>query len=348
MAYNPNQPRAPKGSDIGGQWIKDPWAYEDVWYDRYEKTWVVQRKDTEGNQVGTLDYQYTKREALAWAKYLASEREAGARAMHEEARRAATAARAELAKDREAGKNLDYQTIDMMDETGYWGKDREILHQQIEDRFFVGKHPVRNPETYIMGGGPAAGKSTVLQSGGVVIPENTVSVDTDYIKTMIPEYERELALDNPAASLVVHEESSYLAKRISFRAVKEGYNVVKDGTGDNSIEHLQAQILALGGGDRPVHGVYVTIPIEEAIRRSDLRGEQTGRFVPHKVMIDTHRGVSRVFPEAVKKNAFTTVKLFDNSFSPPVLVAEKRDGEVFRVINEDLYAAFLAKVNFGK
>ena len=124
--------------------------------------------------------------------------------------------------------------------------------------------------------------------------------------------------------------------------------MIKDGTGDNSIEHLKAQILALGGGDRPVHGIYVTIPIEEAILRANIRGEQTGRFIPLKVMVNTHIGVSRVFPEAVKWNVFTTLKLFDNSFSPPVLVAEKRDGEVFRVINEDLYAAFLAKVNFGK
>ena len=199
-----------------------------------------------------------------------------------------------------------------------------------------------------MGGGPASGKSTVLQTGEVVIPQNSVSVDSDYIKTLLPEYERELALDNPNAARVVHEESSYLAKRISFRAVQEGYHVVKDGTGDGGIESLKAQTLALGGGDRPVHGVYVTIPIDEAIRRAEIRAEQTGRHIPMEVMIQTHKSVSWVFPEAVKRGLFTTVRLFDNSVTPPVLIAEKPAGGVFRVINEALYEAFLAKANYGK
>ncbi len=33
------------------------------WYDKYTKSWVVQKLDSEGNQVGRADYVYTKREA---------------------------------------------------------------------------------------------------------------------------------------------------------------------------------------------------------------------------------------------------------------------------------------------
>lgn len=36
----------------------------DVWYNRSARSWVVQRMDPDGNQVGDADYVYTKREAL--------------------------------------------------------------------------------------------------------------------------------------------------------------------------------------------------------------------------------------------------------------------------------------------
>jgi len=35
----------------------------DMWYDRHSRNWVIQRKDNEGNQIGTADYVYTKLEA---------------------------------------------------------------------------------------------------------------------------------------------------------------------------------------------------------------------------------------------------------------------------------------------
>ena len=40
----------------------------DVWYDRRTRSWVVQFKDTAGNQVGEAHYVATKREAIAIAK----------------------------------------------------------------------------------------------------------------------------------------------------------------------------------------------------------------------------------------------------------------------------------------
>ena len=45
----------------------------DVWYDRYTRSWVVQLKDVSGNQIGTADYVYTKREAELIADRLKKE-----------------------------------------------------------------------------------------------------------------------------------------------------------------------------------------------------------------------------------------------------------------------------------
>lgn len=35
----------------------------EIWYDRPSRSWVVQRKDAEGSQIGEADYVHSKREA---------------------------------------------------------------------------------------------------------------------------------------------------------------------------------------------------------------------------------------------------------------------------------------------
>lgn len=36
----------------------------DRWYDRHIRSWVIQRKDSEGNQIGDSVYVYSKPEAI--------------------------------------------------------------------------------------------------------------------------------------------------------------------------------------------------------------------------------------------------------------------------------------------
>ena len=38
--------------------------HTDCWYNRYEKSWVVQLKDKYGNQIGEATYVYSKQEAI--------------------------------------------------------------------------------------------------------------------------------------------------------------------------------------------------------------------------------------------------------------------------------------------
>lgn len=40
----------------------------EVWYDRLSNSWIIQRKDNEGNQIENADYVYSKKEALDYAK----------------------------------------------------------------------------------------------------------------------------------------------------------------------------------------------------------------------------------------------------------------------------------------
>ena len=45
----------------------------DVWYFNEQKSWVVQLKDEENNQVGEADYIYYKKEALKRVEYYKKE-----------------------------------------------------------------------------------------------------------------------------------------------------------------------------------------------------------------------------------------------------------------------------------
>jgi hypothetical protein len=37
-----------------------------IWWDRYEKTWVLQTLDADGNQIGNAEYCYARQTAFAW------------------------------------------------------------------------------------------------------------------------------------------------------------------------------------------------------------------------------------------------------------------------------------------
>ena len=62
-----------------------------------------------------------------------------------------------------------------------------------------------------MTGGPSAnGKSTLLNSGKINHPKNMVTIDSDAIKTDLPEYNALIKTKDPRAAPFAHEESSKL------------------------------------------------------------------------------------------------------------------------------------------
>jgi hypothetical protein len=52
-----------------------PAVKTDRWYDRHVRSWVVQAKDADDNQVGAAVYVYSRREAIAEEKLMKMEME---------------------------------------------------------------------------------------------------------------------------------------------------------------------------------------------------------------------------------------------------------------------------------
>ena len=221
---------------------------------------------------------------------------------------------------------------------GSWTAERQSLHDKITAKFFYGATPVDDPTSYVLGGGPAAGKTTVMRQGLEDLPENIVSASGDDIKAMLPEY-----IGGSNAEFV-HEESSYLSKEIAYKAANQSYNVIMDGTGDNTIESLTRKVNSMRPLGQDVIGVYITVNIDTAIKRSLARAKSTGRYVPESVLRHTHRMVANIYPAIINADIYTNVNLYDTSVGVPKLIA-REIGKDFTVLDDEAYQRFL---NRGK
>jgi predicted ABC-type ATPase len=217
--------------------------------------------------------------------------------------------------------------------------ERQALHDKIVADAVSGVPTSADPTYYVMGGGPAAGKSTMLKDSKVSIPskEKAVQVNPDDVKEKLPEWDRMQGDTNRAA--YTHEESSYISKRIQAAAFETKRDVVADGTGDSSVSSMSNKIKKARDANYKVVGNYATVPTSVAIDRANARGARTGRYVPESVIRSTHSGVSDVLPKIV--NQFDEINLFDTT-GDLILLASGKNGK-FTVNDQDGYSAFLAK-----
>lgn len=207
---------------------------------------------------------------------------------------------AKLDKARAAGLATDIQhTIDRGREV--WSDTRQALHDEIVGDLYSRAATVPCEGRAILAGGLAgAGKTTVLTEHAGIDLSRYLMINPDAIKEelarrgLIPEVE---GLSPMEASDLVHEESSYLARRLAHLAHADGRNLIwditmsKEGSTEKRIEVLRS------AGYSHVDGIFIDVPIELSLRRADARhreGHDTyragvgfgGRYVPPELIRD--------------------------------------------------------------
>jgi len=245
------------------------------------------------------------------------------------------------------GEDADSMILNgqMVDGEFRWNQERlDRVHDPFVNGELAKATPVDEPTMTFMGGGPASGKSTILDSGQVNLPKNSVMANADEAKEILPEYRSATARRHPKAASFAHEESSILAKRLVRESLESSRNTVLDGTGNGTLQKLTGQVeQARSAGVKRVIAEYVTVDTDEAVRRAAQRGARTGRQVPESVIRGTHAAVSRVFPDAARVNLFDELRLFDTGLGgAPKLIYQKIDG-VEEILDPERYAAFLRK-----
>lgn len=181
--------------------------------------------------------------------------------------------------------------------------ERQQLRQTIIDEHFQGREPSKRkrPIAWVMGGGGAAGKGTllnVLRDKGLIPPrEKVVDINADDIKTGeygtgIPEYQQLIERGDGRAAAIAHEESSVLSKSVLNRAIEGKFDLVFDRTMGNPDKGLKdLQRLKEAGYEIRLYGV--TIDPEKAVQRAVKRAERNFRYVPLNQLLEAHRGFAQ-------------------------------------------------------
>lgn len=232
-----------------------------------------------------------------------------------------------------------------LDKNGKLKPARELLHRSIVREHLKGvKKPSGQPTMTFLGGGSAAGKSTFTKNSDSFPKKGeAVMVDSDAIKGKLPEYRHMVNNNNRAAAGYAHEESSAIAKRVMDVAQKQGYNVVLDGTGDNSVKSMMKKIQQARDAGLRTKAEYCTVPTEVALERSRARAAKTGREIDEDVIRNIHRNVSQIVPKIASE--FDECNVWDTSSKTPKLIATCKRGEDIKVIDQNLWDEFVAKGN---
>ena len=225
---------------------------------------------------------------------------------------------------------------------GSWTKERSALHGAIVSKAVSGAAPSAKKTVFLMGGGSASGKGTLLKNGLIQRSESFAHIDADEIKNDLPEFKSMSAGYHMGAAAFAHEESSHLSNRIMDEAFAKGADVSLDGTGDSGIEKLAGKIKKMKDAGYRVSANYVTVDTETAVARSQERGRKSGRFVPVAAIENIHQQVSAVVPKAIAMGLYDDFKLWDNNTDTPRLVAEAQ-GTNLKVLDQELWDRFLKK-----
>jgi hypothetical protein len=242
----------------------------------------------------------------------------------------------------------DKDTEQLFKENGRWTPERKKLHAAYTAS--LTDVPVQDePVVFMTGGGPASGKTFgLLRNPNTHIPNasQAVHTDPDGAKEWIPEYRTNNKSDDKSVAARVHEESSDMAKGAIAEGLRQRKHVVYDSTGDSGIEKLSAKVQQLRDlGAKKVIAHYATVDVEEAIKRSDKRAQQTGRFVPHAIIRKTHADVSSTLVAAIERGIYDSVDLWDTQQDSPTHVVSYDKEKGLKIHDATAWEAFKARAN---
>lgn len=228
-------------------------------------------------------------------------------------------------------------------QNGQYSEYRQMLHQNIiNDLIGNIQPPADQPLVIFLGGGSASGKTSIsklLLQTFADDNEHVIHIDSDAIKSVLPERDSFLQQDPNTAASRLHEESSDIAEALFVKSLEKNINILLDGT-MKSAERAERLIGLARSHDYKVSVVVADVSLDEALSRAEKRFIIEQRRVPESVIRESHQMV----PMTIKKieNQVDSLYLYDTTERHPNQFYVKDQGEVLR-IDEDRLTAFYNK-----
>lgn len=186
-----------------------------------------------------------------------------------------------------------------------------------------GFQPVEKPRLLFTAGAMGSGKTHSLRKLADFIHldlQNTLIIDPDKFKDIIPEFEN-LKKNNPEnASTLVHKESALLSELTLECALQMKLNTVVDGS-LNDWKWYRTEFQRI----RKMYPIYETIELflvradwQTVLDRANKRGTETGRIINENVLEETYQKIPTAISELEK--LVDVVYEVDNNVEPYIQV----------------------------
>jgi hypothetical protein len=249
------------------------------------------------------------------------------------------------AKDVEAfkGGSLEGHIVDNGDGTFSFDAETQSRHDKIVAETIgvkpngeqtIPSQPPGEATALLQGGGSRTGKTSFEDQHPELFPEkgSAVKSDVDAVKQVLPGYD-------PQAPSFVHEESSWVGKRIQAAAIERNQNLHVDQTGNSAWGTRVAQVDTLKQNSYTVDAVYLTMPLSNSLEIN----AKSSRFVPIESVMDNHAKVSQIVPRAASEGLFDSLQVWDTRVQGSAVQIFSSSGG--GVLDAGLWAEFVEKGN---
>ncbi len=181
--------------------------------------------------------------------------------------------------------------------------------------------PGTAPKALLVVGAPGSGRSALINT-----LRDFVSINPDRIKEKFPEYQEATKNRAKNAALIVHAESSLVAKQIQVHAVSNRMNLAIELTGEKP-EAIKAAMESLKKHGYEVGVALCHCPQKDHLRRTIAMSESTGRWLSEDFIKQSHQQALDTFKKI--RTGCDRFRVIDtqNPQAPEVVWEKRLDGE---------------------
>ena len=215
-------------------------------------------------------------------------------------------------------------------------EEHKIIGEQIKNIMLFDKYPVQNPRTIINIAPPASGKTGLNGFASTQFEDNNVIIiNGDELKPYHPKTNEIAKLYPEYYAMITEQESNIWTADLFDKALKEGYNLIFEGTGRNEriLETIKSKMKRYNVTVRgmAVNELNCLISILERYEyQVETRG--WGRLLTVDYFYDTYKNMPNTIDKIEKSGIVNDIEVYKRGNEPmqPIKIYDSREKEMGR------------------